>query len=131
MTVDILTREFNESPLYATVTAADLFGNNLEDIEAQLRSVIPSYARNLSQASGGVMSVQAQEEILNLRADLIFKKGVAIGQILFQSFGATAWGTLPFSTGTVHVSPALSPLSTTRQLTGQKSIVVCSDMCQL
>lgn len=110
-TIDNLVREYNESPLYATVTAADLFGADLDNVAAQVRRDIPSYARLLSQASGGAISVQAQERILHLRADLIFEKGVAIGQILIQSFGATAWGTLPFSTGSVHVSLDLSVLA--------------------
>lgn len=114
-TVDNLVREYNESPLYATVTAADLFGDDFDNVAAQLRRDIPSYARLLSQASGGAISLQAQERILHLRADLILEKGVAIGQILIQSFGATAWGTLPFSTGTVHVRPSLSLLSVTSQ----------------
>jgi choline dehydrogenase-like flavoprotein len=77
---------------------------------------IPSYARILSEASNGAIGVQAQEELLRIRAGLFFEKGVAIGALTFGIFGGNCWVTLPLSTGSVHVSfssstfPPLFPL---------------------
>lgn len=99
-----LAVNFGRAPITASLTAADLFGDEVDTVAAQLRSDIPSYARILSDASGGAISVQAQEQILRLRADLIFEKSAAIGAMMIQNYGANSWPTMPFSTGTVHVS---------------------------
>lgn len=103
-TLESLTIGWNARPLTASLTAADVFEDDLDTVAAQLYKDIPSYARILSEASGGAISVQAQEQILRLRADTFFKKGVAIGAMIFQVFGGNHWVTLPLSTGTVHVS---------------------------
>ncbi|THW43645.1 choline dehydrogenase [Aureobasidium pullulans] len=113
-TLESLTIGWNARPLTASLTAADVFEDDLDTVAAQLYKDIPSYARILSEASGGAISVQAQEQILRLRADTFFKKGVAIGAMIFQVFGGNHWVTLPLSTGTVHSSsdpsrPNLNP----------------------
>jgi len=99
---------YNAKPLSASVTAAELFGSDLDTVAAQLYADIPAYARTLSEASNGAISVQAQEQILLTRASLFFDKKVAIGAFMFGIFGGNCWVTLPLSTGNVHVSLALS-----------------------
>jgi hypothetical protein len=88
----------------ASLTAADVFGHELDTVADQLYRDIPSYARTLSAASDGAISVDAQEQILRLRADLFFQKRVPIGTLAFANYGGSCWVTLPLSTGSVHVS---------------------------
>ncbi|KAI4722227.1 choline dehydrogenase [Aureobasidium sp. EXF-10727] len=112
--VETLTPSYNAKPMTGTLTAADLFGDELDIIAAQLYKDIPSYARTLSEASNGAISIQAQEQILLTRANLFFKKNIAIGQYTFQTYGGNCWATLPLSTGNVHSStdpakPLLNP----------------------
>jgi hypothetical protein len=95
---------YNSNPMTGSLTAADLFGDELDTVAAQLYKDIPSYARTLSEASNGAISVQAQEQILLTRANLFFKKNVAIGSYQFQPFAGNFWVSLPLSTGSVHVS---------------------------
>ncbi|KAH0290982.1 choline dehydrogenase [Aureobasidium namibiae CBS 147.97] len=95
---------YNAKPLSASVTAAELFGSDLDTVAAQLYADIPAYARTLSEASNGAISVQAQEQILLTRASLFFDKKVAIGALTFGIFGGNCWVTLPLSTGNVHSS---------------------------
>jgi len=104
---------YNAKPLSASVTAAELFGSDLDSVAAQLYADIPAYARTLSEASNGAISVQAQEQILLTRANLFFDKKVAIGALTFGIFGGNCWVTLPLSTGNVHVSLlfSLSPFA--------------------
>lgn len=99
-----LAPSYNAKPLSASLTAFDLFGDDIVTVAAQLDKDIPSYARTLSEASNGAISVQAQEEILRMRASLFFDKKVAIGSLTFGIFGGNCWVTLPLSTGNVHVS---------------------------
>jgi hypothetical protein len=104
-----LAPSYNAKPLSASLTAFDLFGDDLDTVAAQLYKDIPSYARTLSEASNGAISVAAQEEILRIRAGLFFDKKVAIGSLTFGIFGGNCWVTLPLSTGNVHVSLPPSP----------------------
>ncbi|CAD0081897.1 unnamed protein product [Aureobasidium vineae] len=113
-TLESLTPSYNAKPMTGTLTAADLFGDELDTVAAQLYKDIPSYARTLSEASNGAISIQAQEQILLARANLFFKKNIAIGQYTFQIYGGNRWVTLPLSTENVHSSsdpakPLLNP----------------------
>jgi hypothetical protein len=56
-------------------------------VKEQLYKDIPGYARILSEASNGAISVQDQEEVLRLRAGLFFEKRVAVGALTFGIFG--------------------------------------------
>lgn len=103
VTMDSLTVMYNSNPMEGSVTAADLFGDELDAVAAQLFKDIPSYARTLSEASNGAISVQAQEQILLTRANLFFEKNVAIGSMQLQPYGGNCWVTLPLSTGSIHV----------------------------
>ncbi|KAG9967372.1 putative glucose oxidase, partial [Aureobasidium melanogenum] len=114
VTLQSLTVMYNSNPMTGSLTAADLFGDELDTVAAQLYKDIPSYARTLSEASNGAISVQAQEQILLTRANLFFQKNVAIGSYQFQPYGGNCWVTLPLSTGSVHSSsdpskPLLNP----------------------
>ncbi|KAI5205093.1 choline dehydrogenase [Aureobasidium subglaciale] len=104
VTVDSVTANYNSNPVTVALTAADLFGDDLEAAAAQLYRDIPSYARKLSEASNGAISVQAQEQILRLRARLILKDNVGLGSCSFGNYGGNCWVTLPLSTGNVHSS---------------------------
>lgn len=104
ITLDSLGIAYNSRPMAGSLTAADLFGDELDTVAAQLYKDIPSYARTLSEASNGAISVQAQEQILRIRANLFFQKKVAIGGFQFQPYGGNCWVSLPLSTGNVHVS---------------------------
>ncbi|KAH0345137.1 putative glucose oxidase, partial [Aureobasidium melanogenum] len=114
ITMKSLTVMYNSNPMEGSVTAADLFGDELDAVAAQLYKDIPSYARTLSEASNGAISVQAQEQILLTRANLFFQKNVAIGSMQLQPYGGNCWVTLPLSTGNIHSSsdpskPLLNP----------------------
>ncbi|KAI5271522.1 choline dehydrogenase [Aureobasidium subglaciale] len=104
ITIDSVTAGYNSNPVTVALTAADLFGDDLAATAAQLYRDIPSYARTLSGASNGAISVQAQEQILRLRARLILKDNVGIGSCSFGNYGGNCWVTLPLSTGNVHSS---------------------------
>jgi hypothetical protein len=86
---------------------------------------IPSYARILSEASNGAIDVQAQEELLRVRAGLFFEKKVAVGALTFGVFGGNCWVTLPLSTGSVHVSFSPSTALPSLKYLEKKTDVVC------
>lgn len=103
ITLDSLKAAYNSNPMTGSMTAADLFGDELDAVAAQLYKDIPSYTRTLAEASNGAITVQAQEQILRVRANLFFQKNVAIGSYQFQPYGGNCWVTLPLSSGSVHV----------------------------
>jgi hypothetical protein len=118
-----LAPSYNAKPLSGSLTAAQIFGDDYDTVVAQLYKDIPGYARILSEASNGAISVAAQKEILRLRASLFFDKKVAIGALTFGIFGGNCWVTLPLSTGSVHVSGSSSPLSSQLRVRMQKANV--------
>lgn len=98
-------------PTYAFVTAADIFGKNLPAVAAKLWRNIPAYARILSTASNGALSVAVEEKLLRIRADLIFNQNVPIGEMIFEPNFASFWPTLPLSSGSVHASHTVAHIS--------------------
>ncbi|KAI9738402.1 MAG: hypothetical protein M1834_008905 [Cirrosporium novae-zelandiae] len=100
---------FEGYPSYATYTSAlDLFGNKTSAMEAYVYQSIPAFATTIAEQSNNSTSQAAQETLLRKQADLIFKSGIPMGEILTvpsaTSIGATFWSLFPFSRGGVHIS---------------------------
>ena len=102
-----LTALLTDSPIYAYVTATDLFGSDRATIAAGVRKAIPSYAEILAEISQGATSVAAQETLLKIRTDLIFDTNAPIGELIFGPSFVLCILTLPLSVGNVHVSGAI------------------------
>ncbi|KAH0345039.1 alcohol oxidase, partial [Aureobasidium melanogenum] len=99
------TNDLTNIPTYAFVNAEDLFGNETLSMAAELRRSIPEYAAKIAAESNGATSVQAEKHRLNARVDLMFNKNVPIGELILNPTFVAFWQTLPFSTGSVHLSP--------------------------
>ncbi|KAF4206569.1 hypothetical protein CNMCM8980_005177 [Aspergillus fumigatiaffinis] len=94
---------------YATfLTAAQLFGQDVEDIAATTLSSIPSWAESLASSSTNNLNTSAIKQILTLQHKLIFKSNITIAEILTSAAGTTLlsafWLLLPFSRGSVHLA---------------------------
>ena len=106
-----LYNTYNSIPLSGSVTAQDLFGSDLANVSAKIYQDLPRYAQILAEASNGAISAEDQMKILKLRAHLVFEQGVTIGAMDINPGFSAAWGTMPWSTGSVHVSrPRAYPL---------------------
>ncbi|EHK19553.1 uncharacterized protein TRIVIDRAFT_46709 [Trichoderma virens Gv29-8] len=96
---------------YATfVNATSLFGDSFTLISAATKQLLPSWAQQIANETGGALKAKAIEKLLQVQYDLIFKKGVTIAEILSTASGTATfsayWTTLPFSRGSVHLSSA-------------------------
>ncbi|KAL7928715.1 GMC oxidoreductase [Trichoderma chlorosporum] len=96
---------------YATfVNATSLFGDGFKMVAAGAQSLLPRWAQQIANDTGGALNAKAVEDLLQVQYDLIFEKDVTIAEILSTASGTGAfsgyWSTLPFSRGSVHISSA-------------------------
>ena len=104
------TQNFTGYPTFVTfATARDLFGDNVTNVEAYIRSQIPVYARAIStRAAPNATTSAIQEKLLSAQADLIFRDLIPVAEILTAAIDTTVlaplWNLLPFSRGSVHIS---------------------------
>lgn len=99
-----ISTDLTNMPIYAYVTAEDIFGNTTASVARLVQAKLPSYAQRLAAASLGARTYEAELELLEMRMDLIFNKGAPLGEFVFAPEFAACLVTLPFSVGTVHVS---------------------------
>ncbi|KAG9690807.1 alcohol oxidase, partial [Aureobasidium melanogenum] len=102
---DNSTDDLTNIPTYAFINAQDLFGNNTMSIEAELRRSIPEYAAKIAAESNGATTTCTEMQRLSARVDLIFDKRVPIAELILNPSFVSFWQTLPFSIGSVHLSP--------------------------
>ena len=107
--------EASGTAFHVFVTAADLFGDDLADIEASTRKRLPEWAQDIVDASGeGALDLRAVEKHLQIQHDLIFKQNVTLSEIMCVGtgtgdqtfFGSAYWNLLPFARGSVHLKSA-------------------------
>jgi choline dehydrogenase len=100
------------SACHAFFTAADLFGEDLSEIEDSTRANLQTWAQTAVDGSGGALNLTAVEQQFRLQHDLIFKRNVTAAEIITASppgsgiLASNFWILLPFSRGSVHLSSA-------------------------
>ncbi|KFA75718.1 hypothetical protein S40288_04993 [Stachybotrys chartarum IBT 40288] len=92
------------------VTAAQVFGDTLDEVAASSRSRIPAWAQSIvERTGGGFLNATAVETLLGLQHDLLFLYDNLIGEIIISSLGgyiaSSYWALFPFTRGSVHLSP--------------------------
>jgi choline dehydrogenase-like flavoprotein len=116
---------FSGYPPYATfANATDLFGSTTTEVYHLVLSELASYAKSIAELSDNALEARAQEQLLRIQLDLIFKKSVPVAEFLTvpnsspsgSIIGSAFWGLLPFARGSVHISstdisasPAINP----------------------
>lgn len=106
---------------YATFgNAEDLFGPEKVVVSDDVSAKLTMYAESTASGSRGGLDASAVERVLRLQHDLIFNKGVTIGETITASYSGSLltawWCLLPFSRGRVHLasldefnSPSIDP----------------------
>ncbi|KAL9086349.1 MAG: hypothetical protein Q9165_007135 [Trypethelium subeluteriae] len=99
-----------EWPPFGTfATANDLFGSNTSAIESYIRSQIPIYASRIAAQSNNSTTQAIQEKLLTLQTNLVFTQQVPVAEIITAPFPTSLtisfWDLLPFSRGSVHITP--------------------------
>ncbi|KAF2646759.1 alcohol oxidase [Massarina eburnea CBS 473.64] len=105
-------------PSFVTfVTAADLFGEDLTTITAELRANATQYAELIvSDAPHGQTTIEVEEKLINKQIDLVFTPNstVPLAELIYFPQGnaitVVHWNLLPFSRGSIHIT---SPSPTT------------------
>ncbi|OAA51938.1 GMC oxidoreductase [Metarhizium rileyi] len=96
---------------YATfVTAADIYGTDIDRVAEDTKAKLGQWARQLARASQGGVNASALERIFQIQHDVIFNKHVTLAEILSTArgdkIGTTYWHLMPFARGSVHMSSA-------------------------
>jgi choline dehydrogenase len=103
------------TPYGTFVTAADIYGANVDQVARQTKAKLGLWALQLSLASLGAMKASALTRIFEIQHDVIFNKNTTLAEILTQAqgdkIGNSYWGLIPFTRGSVHMS-SLLPLNT-------------------
>ncbi|KFA68980.1 hypothetical protein S40285_08380, partial [Stachybotrys chlorohalonatus IBT 40285] len=92
------------------VTAAQVFGDTLDEVAVSSRSRIPAWAQSIvERTGGGFLNATAVQTVLGLQHDLLFQYDNPIGEIIISSVGgyiaSSFWALFPFTRGSVHLSP--------------------------
>jgi len=100
--------EPSASAYHTYVTAADLFGNSLDEVKNATWKSLPDWARIMIDASKGALSAQALEEQFRLQYELIFQQNATVAEIITVSapggiLASNYYVVLPFSRGSVHL----------------------------
>lgn len=101
--------ESSPSAYHTFVTASDLFGHDVDAVEASTRASLRKWAEAVVVASGSdAVNISALEQRLRIQHNLLFKGNitaaetltvVAPGGVLASNF----WILFPFSRGSVHL----------------------------
>lgn len=94
---------------YATFgNAEDLFGPKTMAISNDVSAKLTAYAESAASGSRGGLNASAVEHVLRIQHDLVFNKGVTIGETITASYSGSLltawWCLLPFSRGRVHLA---------------------------
>ncbi|KAH6094669.1 hypothetical protein HBI65_120120 [Parastagonospora nodorum] len=93
------------------LTASDLFGSDLEEVTAEVRANLSTYAATIvADYALGVTTLEKQEQLLKHQIDLIFSPNstVPLAELLWIPYEtaivAQFWNLLPLSRGSVHIA---------------------------
>ncbi|KAF7186595.1 Glucose oxidase [Pseudocercospora fuligena] len=91
--------------------ANDVFGNSTNAVKAKVNSALPSYAQQIVEASGNIVSQTVIEELLDIQHKIIFDEKAVISEVIVNapSSGSASleyWGLIPFSRGSIHIQSA-------------------------
>lgn len=99
--------------------ASDLFGDDLPAITESVKGNISEYAKTIvADSTQGDTSVEIQETLLKMQADLIFSPDstVPLAELLWfpngNGIAGVYWNLLPFARGTIHIAspdPTIPP----------------------
>ncbi|KHN97260.1 GMC oxidoreductase [Metarhizium album ARSEF 1941] len=94
---------------YATfVTAADIYGTNVDKVAKDTKAKLGQWARQLAQSSLGGLNASALEHIFEIQHEVIFEKHATLAEIISGTLGgkigSTYWDLMPFGRGSVHMS---------------------------
>lgn len=96
------------TPYGTFVTAADIYGSNIDKVAKATKAKLGKWAQQLSQASQGGLNASALERIFEIQHDVIFNKHVTLAEILSAALGDkignSYWDLMPFGRGSVHMS---------------------------
>ncbi|KAI2786833.1 hypothetical protein POX_g09228 [Penicillium oxalicum] len=109
------------SPTFSVLPSANqLYGNNVSNVAAYVKSSMTEYAKVVANSSNGAVSESNILEAFQTQHDLIFKAQVPYAEVvllpILDTFSAEYWPLLPFARGNVHiksadpsVTPAINP----------------------
>ncbi|ATZ57408.1 Bcgod1 [Botrytis cinerea B05.10] len=100
--------------LVAYPSAAQVFGSEVQNISAHVLQSLPSYAEQVSAASGNITKATDLLEFFKVQHDLIFSTThpVPMAEILIipsaTSFSSEYWALLPFARGSIHITSSVA-----------------------
>ncbi|KAM0150371.1 hypothetical protein ACHAQE_008587 [Botrytis cinerea] len=100
--------------LVAYPSAAQVFGSEVQNISAHVLQSLPSYAEQVSAASGNITKAADLLEFFKVQHDLIFSTThpVPMAEILIipsaTSFSSEYWALLPFARGSIHITSSVA-----------------------
>ncbi|KAJ8062710.1 hypothetical protein OCU04_009230 [Sclerotinia nivalis] len=96
--------------LVAYPSAAQVFGSEIQNISAHVLDSLPSYAAQVSAASGNITKAADLLESFKIQHDLIFSTThpIPMAEILVmpsaKGFTSEYWALLPFARGNIHIT---------------------------
>ncbi|ESZ90608.1 glucose oxidase [Sclerotinia borealis F-4128] len=94
-------------------SAAQIFGSEIQNVSAQVLSSLPSYAAQVSAASGNITKAADLLEFFKIQHDFIFSDShpVPLAEVLITpsgtSYSSQYWALLPFARGNIHITSAV------------------------
>ncbi|TGO49519.1 hypothetical protein BCON_0208g00220 [Botryotinia convoluta] len=100
--------------LVAYPSAAQVFGSEIQNISAHVLQSLPSYAAQVSAASGNITKAADLLKLFKIQHDLIFSTThpVPMAEILISpsatAFSSEYWALLPFARGSIHITSSVA-----------------------
>ncbi|KAH8588771.1 glucose oxidase [Bisporella sp. PMI_857] len=103
--------EPSPSGYHTFITAGDVFGSSLAEVEKSTRAKLSKWAQAIVDAShNGAPSFKAVRELLRIQHDLLFKQNITFAEIITvippSLLASNFWILFPFSRGSVHLQSA-------------------------